>query len=75
MSFKIHPNYRITITAGDSAEIDLRIFNKDSVSRSPYWHEPRQWFPKAEFPLLDASGELLWKTIQVQMTDSEGKPV
>lgn len=72
--FKLHSDYKITITAGDSAEIDLRLFNKDSIWRRPLpkVHWP---LPKEEWPLLDGKGELLWKTIMVQATDSEGKPL
>lgn len=69
--FKLGPQRKIIITAGDSRELDLRILNKDNV-----WHRPLRelpHFPKIEFPLLNAKGELLLKTIQVQRTDSEGK--
>ena len=57
MSFRLHPDGRIVITAGDSAELDLRLFNKDSIwHRLPNIHFPR---PKAEWPLLDGTGKVL----------------
>lgn len=72
--FELHPSYRITITRGDSAELDLRLFNKDSI-----WHRPlREPFlpeDRKEFPLLDGKGEVLFKEIDVQEIDSEGNPV
>ena len=61
------------ITAGDSAELDLRLFNKDSI-----WHRlPNIHWPKfdKEWPLLDGTGKPLLRLTVVQATDSEGKPI
>lgn len=73
MSFRLHPDGRIVITAGDSAELDLRLFNKDSIwHRLPNIKWPR---PKAELPLLDGTGKVLFRTMETQAIDSEGKPI
>ena len=73
MSFKLHENYKITITAGDSRELDLRTFNKDSL---PRW-EPREprWKIPALLPLRDAKGNVITDHIPREQWDSEGNVI
>ena len=79
MTAKLHPNGRITITQGDDWQLKLRLFNKSSILdfRYSYWKEWRKPLPpfKGFHPLVDGKGEMLWKEVMVQATDSEGKPL
>ena len=72
--FKLHPNHRIVITQGDSAEMDMRLFNKDSLPR----FKPRM--PHFEFnglwPIKDKfTGEHVFNSEGIMLEDSEGNPI
>ena len=71
--FHIDRNHKIYITQGDSAEIDMRIFNQD--------HEPRFLFPPFHkhypWPLhqaLDSEGNPIFNDGN-PLLDSEGKEI
>ena len=81
MSFKLHENNKITITAGDSRELDLRLFNKDSLPafkpKEPRWKIPALPPIPGKFTgehVFDSEGNMLENSEGVPI-DSEGNPI
>ena len=73
--FRIDKNNSIFITKGDTAEMDIRIFNKDwHTGREPLFKKPVM-FPL--LPIVDDEGHAVFDSegYPIYPVDSEGRPV